>query len=319
MARQLLYVVPGVHIGPDSLTREELIKLVSEAYHEGQSSLTLQSTELSSLLEPSGIAMLQFLTDIYDCEYSKPSWKYSTKGSGRYELKNPYVTMLAATTPSYVAESLPHKATEHGFTARVIFVYEEKERHLNPEPKAPNKELVAALQDDLVEISQVKGKFRFDEEGKKFYHAYYKSIGTTAPADYRVEGFHWRKHRAHVLKLAMLYSLAEKNELVITEQDLIAARDTLELIEPRMARTFTAVGKYEHAVDLERLHKQIAEAGDSGIALSDLYRRNYHVGPLSVLDEMVAALTSMGKAKKMKAENGTVFLKAMASSELWEE
>ncbi|NIN98949.1 MAG: DUF3987 domain-containing protein [Anaerolineae bacterium] len=299
MGRQLLYTVPGVNIGPDSTTREELIKILSESQSEGQCSVTLHSTELSSLLEPSGIPMIQFLTDIYDCEYSNPKgWQYSTKGAGRYEIHNPYLTLLAGTTPSYIAEGLPQKIIGHGFTARTMFIYEEKERFLNPRPKPPKKELVDALRDDLVQISQIKGKFSWDKDADEHYQTYYRSIGESEPPDHRVEGFHWRKHRTHIIKLAMLTSLSERDDKIITLPDVKAAEDILEMIEPKMARTFQSVGKYEHALDQERLLGQIIEAGNGGISVGELFRRNHFMGSLTALNEMLVGLEVMGVVRK---------------------
>jgi len=317
MARTLLYAVPGVNIGPDSVTREELIKRLAQSYSDGQSALTIHSTELSSLIEPSGIKMIQFLTDIYDCDYANPSgWQYATKGQGKDEIKDPFVTLLAATTPTYVADGLPENVVSHGFAARVIFIYEEQERFSNPFPKEPSGELIVALTEDLVTISQLKGQFRWTDEGRKTYKEFYDNLQVTQPDDYRLEGFHWRK-RTHVLKLAMLCSLSEKDDLILTAEDIIAAHDIIKLVEPKMARTFTAVGKFEYASDLERIQAQLIRAGKEGIEIGELLRMNYYVGDVRTLDSMISGLVVMNSAVKDK-RGDKVFIVSTTHRAIWE-
>lgn len=325
LARELLYGVPGVNIGPDSVTREELIQRLARTHSEGQSALTIHSTELSSLIEPSGIKMIQFLTDIYDCDYANPKgWQYATKGSGHDEIKNPFVTMLSATTPRYIADEMPEGVTDLGFTARIVFVYEEKERFLNPFPKEMDPDLTVALSKDLVHVSELKGQFRwnYDPEGKStardVYKRFYKALYVKAPDDHRVEGFHWRK-RIHVLKLAMLCSMAEKDDLILTPADIQAAIDIIEMVEPKMARTFTAVGKFEYASDLERIQAQVMRAGEEGIAQEQLLRQNYYVGDLVRLEGFINSLIRMGTARRVKKEqDGEYYIIATKSKPLWE-
>jgi hypothetical protein len=318
LGRRLLWNVPGVVIGPDSVTAEELIRELASTYADGQSAMTIHSTELSSLIEPSGIKMIQLLTDLYDADHYNPQgWRYSTKTQGRDVIRNPCLTLVAGTTPSYVSEGLTEAIVSHGFSSRVLFVFEERERFANPRPKEPPPELIAALEEDLVQISQIKGEFRWTEEALKMYDDYYRSLHESEPVDYRIEGYHFRK-RIHVLKLAMLCSLSEKDELILTSSDIQAAIEILDLIEPKMARTFASVGKFEHSLDLERLHDQITAAGPSGLPLPELFRRNYFIGSLSELDEMISSLIVMGAAKKIRDEDGTVRVVPVTERKLWE-
>jgi hypothetical protein len=108
LGRNVLQAVEDLKFGPDSVTREELIRLMAKAGGPTpvQSPLVLHSTELSSLIEPSGIKMIQYLTDIYDCEYNPKGWKHGTKHSGRDTIINPVLNILAGSTPSWIAEGL---------------------------------------------------------------------------------------------------------------------------------------------------------------------------------------------------------------------
>lgn len=311
LGRTILLGVEDVVFGPDSVTREELIRQMGKVGGKDKNAeMTIHSTELSSLIEPSGVPMIQFLTDIYDGDFK---WRYSTKGSGRDTLNNPLLNILAGTTPSWIAEGMPADVIGHGFTSRVIFVYEEVPRHLNPDPLPPDEKLVHALKQDLIQISTLKGQFVWDGEqgdkgepgyvkgpAKEAYHQYYKDIAGTQPSDYRVEGYHWRK-KVHLLKVAMLLSLAERDSLVIKAVDIHTAWELLGSIEDKMYKTFSAVGKYEHASDMERILQQIMESG--GISRQEIFRRNRAAGSIDDLGKMLAMLRSMGSVKFLK-KNG---------------
>lgn len=301
MARALLKSLDNINFGPDSVTREDLIALMSKlGNREGRpAAMTIHSSELSSLIEPSGIKMIQFLTDIFDT--SDDTWKYSTKHQGKATLHFPVLNVFACTTPSWIANDFPADALNHGFTARVVFVYEEDTRFDNPYPRAPDSNLIKSLINDLKHISLIRGPFEWGPGSKETYAKYYGIIKRTIPKDYRVEGFHWRK-RIHVLKVAMLLSLADNDSLVLMPRDIEAAWDIITLVEEKMPLAFSAVGKYEHASDLERILYQITATG--GMSTKEIYERNYAVGDVNQLANILQMLENMGKIKKERGPDG---------------
>lgn len=300
LARKLLYAVDEVNMGPDSVTREELIQQMAQ-----DPEMTLHSTELSSLIEPSGIKMIQFLTDIFDCEWNPKGWRYATKGSGRDTVERPVLNLLGATTPSWISDGLPENVVSHGFTSRTLFVYEEETRFANAFPDSPPDKLVTALKRDLKHISLIEGEFSWGDGTKDVYEEYYESIRDETPDDHRLEGFHWRKD-VHALKLAMLLSLAESDKLVLKPQDLHAAKELLNVIKDNMPKTFSAVGKYEHASDLERIWAQIA-TGEEGMPVAQIYESNFFSGTPEEIRDIITHLKMMEKAK-IEKRNGQRYL-----------
>lgn len=279
LSKQLLRQVPSVKLGPDSCTREQLIKSMSGSKLNNQCAMTIYSTEFSSLIGPSGILMIQFLLDIYDCNYTDPKkgWEYQTKHQGSDELINPFLSMLVCTTPSYLAESIPDNIVGHGFTSRMIFVHEEKERLINPRPKEADANFARSLIEDLRHISHISGQFKWEnEEAQKTYDDFYQALYRTIPEDHRLEGYHWRK-KIHVLKVAMLLSLANDDSLLIRARDITMANHLLTDLEAKMARVFQSVGKYEYATDVERVGNFIRSHGH-GVTADEVYRRFYHLG-----------------------------------------
>lgn len=293
LGRRLLFDVENIHFGPDSVTREELIRSLARISLTAKSAaLTIHSTELSSLIEPSGIKMIQFLTDIFDGDVK---WRYSTKGQGKDTIHNPVLNILAGTTPTWIADGLPPTVVGHGFTSRVVFVYESDRRYLRPFPKEPDAGLVRDLALDLDHISRIEGEFVWGPGAKARYEAIYKEIDKANPKDYRVEGFHNRKD-IYVLKVAMLLSLAEGDSLVLRDVDLDAAYAALNLVEESMHKTFSAVGKYEHAADYERILTMLATDGD--LTSEQLYERLYAVGDVQEIARLLDMTISTGMVER---------------------
>lgn len=309
MQKGIINNIPGVKMGPAACSREQLIRAMAESKFDNQCALTIHSSEFSDLIDTSGILMIQFLTTIYDGNYvDAAGWKYETKHQGKDNIINPFLNMIIGTTPSYFAESMPESIVGHGFTSRTIIVYEEKERHQNPRPRANDSALAKALVDDLRHISRIRGEFRWggkvlrkDSDGNdvteamETYDRYYRTLYDNVPTDHRIEGFHWRK-KTHVLKVAMLLALAERDDLIIQSRDIEVAAQFLRDLEPSMARAFSAVGRNEFASVIERIGNQVRLAGE--ISMEDIYSRNYSAGSSYELDNVIQTLEKMGAVRR---------------------
>jgi hypothetical protein len=339
LGRALLYGVEGIKFSPDAVTSEELSKIIEKSHDGKQSAVTIHSTELSDLIDPSGIKMISFLTTIYDSDPS--GWKRGTKTAGYDDIKSPVLNLLGGTTPDWIANGLPVDAIGHGFTSRIIFIHEDIVDAPVPFPEEADRELVENLISDLDYISRIEGEFTWDmgigpqpdggpqfegwepeynkagmivnlegndwRIGSKYVYAYfYRKIFGSKPKDYRVEGYHWRK-RNHLLKVAMLVSIAESDELVLRSRDIIAAWTLLEGIESKMVRAFSSVGKYEHASDLERILSDIQDSG--GMTREEILTRNYAAGDENELSRILSMLVKMRKIERMVDQSNGVWYK----------
>lgn len=270
LGRELLSRVDGVVMGPDSCTREELIQAFTGAERTHESAITIHSSEMSSFIDPSGITMIQFLTDIYD---TPNVWRYDTKGAGKFTITLPVLNILCGTTPEWIADGLPEAAVRGGFAGRTIFVYEDQVRKSNPFPSAPNAALIEELVEDLRHIADVSGEFEITPDARRLYVKKYEEWQNHTPLDHRMEGYHNRK-RIHVLKVAMLLSLSQSDNLTIRTRDLQAAIDILESTEIKMSRTFAAMGKWEHSAIMERIINWMLENGGK-TTLQEVIRAHY--------------------------------------------
>lgn len=330
----LLHQLPTIRFGPNACSREQLIRAMAESKLDNKCQMTIASTEFSSLVDTSGILMIQFLTDIYDGNYvpKDKAWSYETKGAGKDYLVNPLLNLLYGTTPSYLAESMPNNVTGHGYTSRTVHIAEDYERLVNPSPADMDSALAQGLVDDLRHISSVRGVFEYsgelvedpDAEGNKkgipipdgllAYNQYYRNLYKDVPEDERIAPFHWRK-KVHVLKVAMLLSLAESDELKIGRREIETAAGFLEAIEPNMARAFSAVGKYSHASDIEVVGDLIRKHKRVGV--DQVFQRNYYRGGYEELRRMIATLTTMGVAKIERDKSGKEILIAQDIPSPW--
>lgn len=314
LGTSLLHQLPAIKFGPNACSREQLIRSMAESKLDNKCCMAVASTEFSSLVDTSGILMIQFLTDIYDGNYvpKDKAWSYETKGAGKDYLVNPLLNLLYGTTPSYLAESMPNNVTGHGYTSRTIHIVEDYERLVNPSPSAMDSSLAERLVEDLRHISNVRGQFEYsgelvedpDAEGDKrgkpipdgelAYNQYYRNLYKEVPEDERITPFHWRK-KVHVLKVAMVLSLAESDSLKIGRREIETAAGFLSALDENLPRAFSAVGKYAHAGDVEVVGELIKKHGTVGI--DTVFQKNYFRGGYEELRRIIATLQAMGLAR----------------------
>lgn len=86
------------------------------------------STEMVRILgrEPFLATLPGLLTDLFDCPDSKAYDNSRAKGS--IEIKNVYINMLTASTPTWLITSMNPTVIEGGFSSRVFFIREEERK-----------------------------------------------------------------------------------------------------------------------------------------------------------------------------------------------
>lgn len=276
IGRALLSAVPDLKFTTDSVTRERLIQDLTQAHADGHSSMTAYSSELATLLTSSGMDMVAFLTDIYD---SPHEWSHQTKMGGTNKIKAPYLNLIAATTPDWIAKAMPMDTVGIGLTSRIVFVYQDTPRVKDPFPiLSPEQvELQKMLLHDLAQLAMFGGQFSLNKEAKDYYTAWYRSrLEKPNPTgDSRLSGYFERKPM-HVLKLAMVVSAALKNELELEQADIEVSLALLEQIEIKMPQVFANVGKNPLSADIDAVALAIVESGRKGLGMPELIRRFKH-------------------------------------------
>ena len=133
----------------------------------------------------------------------------------------------------------------------------------------------------------------------------YIDISDSRPKDYRIEGFHARK-KIHLLKVAMLLNMAESDDMILEVRDLETSKTLLDNVEQRMHQTFSAVGKYEHASDLERVYNRIVE--EKGMTAQEVHEEFYAIGDVQELAKILMMLTAMGRIRRERKGDVTSYL-----------
>ena len=260
-------------------TEKNLEKVNGATEIELVSPMMIYASELGVFLghDAYGSGVIADLTDLYDCN---SQWKKTTISRGDEIIPGPYVTMLAASTPQTLKDTIPPGAVGQGFTSRIIFVWGDGRRQRVPIPiwGAGHEMLRNNLIADLKHIGQLRGQFAFSPDGLEAYTKYYK--GSMEPEeeyeDERLRNYGSRKH-IHTLKLAQICSLARKDDLLIEAYDWETALDAIQWIDRGLGNVFAGHGTATNSQDVVRIFRQVqaATVKVGYVSYAELLKRNY--------------------------------------------
>lgn len=256
------------------------------------SCLTIAASELGTFFNPQDREMVDVLVDLWDGRRGR--FERTTLSSGTKIARNPWLNLIACTTPRWISEHLSAHFTGGGFSSRSVFVYAETKRRLVAYPflEMGDREvsLRADLLHDLKRVASLYGAFKLTDEaldfGKAIYEADYKKP-PTALTNEQLLGYLARK-QTHYHKLAMVLAAAESDSLVIERRHLESAVTSLESIEADMPKVFRQ-GKPEPISGLQgAVLAVISEL--KKVPRDELFRYFYHsVG----IESFNAALTAV--------------------------
>jgi len=268
---RILSQVPSIVMSADAITKEALLEDLEECADDAQlpdgtifkhSSLSVISREFESFLgqKKENTKMLVLLTDLFDCE--ELPFKYRTKHSGSSTAPAVYLNLLAATTPDSLASSLPAIAIGGGLTSRIMFIFAEDKDHKEaiPEETAELKELKILLIKDLSKIARIVGGYQFTPESKEKWVEWYNNYDERSPARLcKDPAFHsWYSRKpTYVIKIALILAAAKSDNLVIEWNDFQESINTIETVELKMGKAFSAVGRSEITSDVEKVRALI--------------------------------------------------------------
>jgi Protein of unknown function (DUF3987) len=260
----LLAKIKGVHFGPQSLTWQALLDAFRECQEavsipgrkeaEIMSCLTVSVSELGTFLQPENKEFMDFLIGSWDGQ--RESFARRTLGKGEVKISNPWLNLVACTTPSWLKERLPTAMISGGLVSRILFIYGDKKQQLVAYPglevvDAVYKKEEDALVHDLMQISKLAGEYRVDPAAVTWGESWYNHLHTSPVekhlAGERFQGYLSRKW-THIHKLAMVLSAAKRDDLVITLEDLQEAEAHVTNLEPDMVHVFQSIGASPGAI-----------------------------------------------------------------------
>lgn len=271
----LLRQVPGINFGPDVVTWPALVTAfasVNEQFELGgewhtQCALTLESSEFGNLVNPQDRDMIDLLVTLWDSRQG--GFNKMTKTSGSDKVENPWINMIACTTPAWIAGNFPEYVIGGGFTSRCLFVYaDKKERFVAyPSQHIPRSavEQKQKLIEDLAHMAtNLVGPYSLSEEAIEWGVAWYEEHNKNPPeklkSDDRFGGYLARK-QTHIHKLAMIISAASRNAMRVEVQDLALANRMVSDLEEDMQKVFAKIGRTQESIQAEKFIKYISDYG----------------------------------------------------------
>lgn len=216
-------------------------------------SVFIASSELTSSIVTDPIATT-ILTDLYDRHYNVDNWKSLLKLE-TFSIKAPTVTMFTATNEAHSSDFFASKDIQGGYIARTFVIHESKRNKINSLTweldHEPNLDKSAEY---LIELSKLNGQFQpfSSRERCEVYHTgisvdvnkvrYFNDTGVVYENWYRefmlsIDDSEVKDNTGtlnrfgdSVLKVAMLLSLADSTDLIISAKHMsnaIAICETL--------------------------------------------------------------------------------------------
>lgn len=320
----LLRRVPGVGFGPSVVTWQALVQGFAQSAemfeYNGefitQSAMTIASGEFGNLLNPQDKEMVDMLVNLWDGK----GFKKQTKHSGSDDVVNPWINLIACTTPDWIAGNFPEYMIGGGFTSRCVFVYGDKKNKFVAYPGIEVPRDIGKLSDELVRdlehiATRLVGEYKLTPEALEWGRVWYKEHNTHRPAhldDSRFGGYIARK-QTHTHKLAMILAAAQRDELVITAEDLQVATEMVTDLEPEMSQVFKKIGRTESSLATDRFVEYLARRGECPYA--EAYRYIHAQFPqFKEFEDMLKGLIQAGFVGLTQLPDGNYLLKSLRSA-----
>jgi len=314
VAMSLLRKVPGIKFGPDVVTWPALVSAFAEsteAFEYGDmlhpmSAMTLESSEFGNLLNPQDKEMVDLLVSLWDGKQG--AFEKSTKHSGKDVVENPWINLIACTTPAWIAGNFPEYMIGGGFTSRTIFVYADKKAKYVAYPGLMVPRDLAAMEaklvEDLAHISTLTGQYQLSPEairwGEQWYHRHYTIKPVNLDLD-RFGGYLARK-QTHIHKLAMVLAASESDRFLITADHLSVADAMVTDLEPDMRFVFSKIGQSTDSMYAERLITFVHQHGK--VPYTEAFRYVHkHFPHMRDFEDIVAGCLRAGYVKQVQEGN----------------
>lgn len=248
-------------------------------------------------------AAMRILTDLYDRHYNEGDWKQLLKME-QFILKDPMLCLLVATNAAMMKGMMHESEIHGGFFARMFVIYESEEQSINslirPLKHPPD---MPGLAEYLKEISNLSGDF---------YPSLYKDddltpVGRMYDEWYTDLRLNLRQKEIkdpigttnrigdHVLKIAMLLSLAKKPAIEISEETMHEAIHEGEKLIGNVRRANVSGGSDEKFADQKAIIiKELVYRDNHMISRAQLMRKYTYYFNASELDEILLSLEQAG-------------------------
>lgn len=308
----LLRQIDGINFGPDTVTWQALVQSMGQitelipmpdGTYMPMSCITIVSSEFGTFLNPNDREMIDTLTHLWDGQIG--AFKKLTKTQGADEIINPWINLLASTTPAWIAGNFPEYMVGGGFTSRCILVYADKKRQFTPyvdevlpkDFKLQEEKLVH----DLEIIANIKGPYEISEEARVVGREWYTKHWENPPKHLSEEMFggYVARKQTHIHKLAMVLAASKRSELIILPEDLVEADQLVSELEKDMTRVFGGIGRTQEVQFAGELLETLLRI-NKPISINNLYRLLFR---RMTINDFNLAIKSAQQASHIKLES----------------
>lgn len=262
--------------------------------------LAIVASEFSRIIGQNNMAMMDFLGERYDGE----DYEYLTKTT-HIRLKNTLMNMIAATTPTSIAVSLPPQAGGQGFLSRVILVYGAKKYKQVPFPTAPSDSLVMGVRDVIGEAYRMEGAFAIAPSAQDYCISLYAYQIDTSDSRF---AYYNERRFTHLLKLSMCLA-ASRGSQVIGIEDCEEAHRILRATELGMPDALGEFGMNP----LAQLKQEILEHLRNSMTphtVQQILGMFHREAKGTEIQEVIGDLIRSGLAKLTQGRNGDRYISA---------
>lgn len=318
----LLRQVDGIAFGPDVVTWQALIESLSKSNELAldtstgeylpMSCVTIASDEFGTFLNPDDREMVDVLVSLWDGK--KGTFTKVTKMSGNDSIENPWINIIACTTPAWIAGNFPEYMIGGGFTSRCVFVYADFKRQeiAYPDENVPTEFL--SMQSDLIHdlelIAQLIGEMTISPEAREWGRTWYSNHWLNPPKDLDTNQFGGYLARKQTLihKLAMVISASQRDSLILTTEDLSTAENMISALETDMPKVFSKIGQTGVTKGTSEIIEALTKKGM--MTKVDLFKIMFRTLSYEDFEKSLAGAINAGFVVQLQ-KNGEMILKAV--------
>jgi len=272
-------------------TAEGLLKFLK--YKEGHATIVLDefSGTLMKAKQDSSTSLIPLLTQMYD----SPASVESLTKKDPIVVKEPYVSILAATTPDWLEKAMDPMDARGGFASRFLFVWGEPGWSLSSPGMPRYGDLPGRILRKLAVLPDEGRRFLLDGEAQEVWDKIFEGLMQKATGVDPLTDSLLVRTPQKVRKVALLIHLLQDGVGSITWETLAAANRFVEMVEERIFDTRAVFSPVS-----EKVMARFEKAGAQGIYLSRLQRDLSGIIDVSRLGQYVSGLLRFGRIEKMQ-------------------
>jgi len=258
-------------------------------------SAIIVADELTNLFNSSAYSkdLLAFFTAAYTC---KSNLSFLTRNHGNCQVRNPFINILAATTPDQFGVAIPEDAKKSGFLGRTLVITSKGTGNRISYPTL-RMDLQEFLLEYLIKVSQVYGKMVMEPDAEIYFNEWYQNLPFELPPG-MLAAFYQRIHD-HIFRVAMILSLAESTKLIIRKKHLEMAMEMIYSAAQDMEHAMRYVGGSKDLLAKDDLLEDIQKTKKEGMLHTDIIKK-YH-RKFSSFVELKMALDTLQEGRMIVA------------------